>query len=98
MYLQNGTAPGPSLCTEAVLALYGNEDACANAVRQLFSDETDPEAPSIFSIPGCQDRFNNAALYCNFDATNNNITEGNNRSSTSVSHAHCKRKCMYCYL
>lgn len=81
MNLQNRTAPGLSMCTEAVLALYGSNDTCANAVRQLLSNETDL---SIFSIPGCQERLNNVGLYCNFD-TSNNITEGNNRSSTSIS-------------
>ena len=81
MNLQNRTAPGPSMCTEAVLALYGSNDTCANAVRQFLSNGTDL---STFSIPGCPERLNNVGLYCNFD-TNSNNTEGNNRSSTSIS-------------
>ena len=79
--LQNRTAPAPSMCTAAIQALYGTNDACADAVRQLVTNATDTTAPFlIFSIPGCQDRLNNAVLQCDFDAVNNE-NDTNNGSS-----------------
>ena len=66
------------MCTVAIQALYGSNDACADAVRQLVTNATNTAAASLtFSIPGCQDCLNNAALQCDFSAEN----DTNNGSS-----------------
>ena len=71
------------MCAMAVQALYGSNDACANAIRQLGSNATDNTALSVIvSTPGCQDRLNNVNLFCDFDTISND-SAGNNGGSTS---------------
>lgn len=70
------------MCIIAIQALYGVNDACSNAVRQFVANSSNTDALfAIFSIPGCEDRFNGLTS-CNFDTVSND-TDSNNGSTTT---------------
>jgi len=61
------------MCAAAIEELYGTNDECANAVRQLLLASDINAVDTISAIPGCQERFQATNDIC-LDAVSNDTT------------------------